>query len=576
MRDGKRLYTVIYMPKDHSHPYPFLMQRTPYSAGPYGDTLYRRSLGPNSRLMHGLYIFVYQDVRGRFMSEGEFQEMTPAKENKKSKQDVDESSDTWDTIDWLLKNVQNNNGRVGIYGISYPGFYASASLPDAHPALKAVSPQAPVTDEFIGDDANHGGAFFLLDNFDFDNFFDVKRPAPVKTYGGNIFKAEYTDAYSFFLQLGPLKNTNSAGYFNHKGKIWDEYLEHSTYDSYWQARNIRTHLKNVRPAVLVVGGWFDAEDMFGALRTYEAIEHQSPGNDNHIVMGPWTHGGWAGGSWNKFGALEFGQNVNDYYHTLETQFFNHYLKDSASDPLAEATVFETGTNQWKQYTTWPPAEAKPVKFLLQENKGLKTTAATGGYDEYISDPAHPVPYIDGVHAQRENEYIVTDQRFAASRPDVLSYQTEPLTEQLTVTGRLKADIFLSSTGTDADLIVKLIDVLPGKEEGISAPGETAGYQRLVRAEVIRCKFRNSWENPEPLVPGQVTEVTFDLNEIAHTFKKGHRLMVQVQSSWFPLVDRNPQTFVNIPTASASDFQKATIRVYHDAAHPSGILLPVVP
>jgi uncharacterized protein len=660
MRDGVKLYTAIYIPKDHSHPYPFLMERTPYSAGPYGDTLYRGSLGPNRTLMHEMSIFVYQDVRGRYMSEGQFQEMTPARKDphnalpaKKRKgaggaggasaatggggagtgvgssggagssaaaagsadQQTDESSDTWDTVDWLLKNVKNNNGKVGIWGISYPGFYASASLPDAHPAIKAVSPQAPVTDEFIGDDANHNGAFFLLDNFDFDNFFDVKRPVPVKNYGGNIFNVEYSDAYRFFLDLGPLKNSNKPEYFNNQGKIWNEYLAGSTYGDYWQARNIRPHLTNIRPAVLVVGGWFDAEDMFGSLRTYEAIEHQSPNNDNHIIMGPWTHGGWAGGSWTKFGPLDFGQNVNDYYHVIETNFFNHYLKDTPTLSLPEATVYQTGTNQWKEYAAWPPAEAKPVKFFLQEKGGLATGAGTGsgagaagagvatgagataagtgagsgaagvgagtgatgnaGFDEYVSDPAHPVPYIDGIHAGRDNQYIVTDQRFAAARPDVLSYETEPLTDSLTVTGRLKADIFLSSTGTDADLIVKLIDVLPGSEPGITATAP-AGYQRLVRAEVFRCKFRNSFERPEPLVPGQPAEVTFNMNEIAHTFKKGHRIMVQVQSSWFPLVDINPQTFVNIPTAGEADFQKATIRIWHDPAHPSGITLPVLP
>ncbi len=591
MRDGKRLYTVIYTPKDHTRSYPFLMERTPYSAGPYGDSTYRGSLGPNKRLMRDGYIFVYQDVRGRFMSEGDFQEMTPARDDHSSKTSTDESTDTWDTIDWLLTHVKNNNGRVGLWGISYPGFYASASLPDAHPAIRAVSPQAPVTDEFIGDDANHNGAFFLLDNFDFDNFFDVKRPVPVKDYGHNIFEVKIDDAYRFFLKLGPLKNSNSARYFNNQGKIWNEYLGNATYDDYWKARNIRTHLVNIRPAVLIVGGWFDAEDMFGSLRTYEAIEQQSPSNDNHIVMGPWTHGAWSGGAWNKFGPLDFRQNVNDYYRNIETDFFNHYLQDSTTAPLAEATIFETGTNLWKQYSTWPPKEALPVKFFLAPNGGLYTNSAVhifdgpaasathstnaAAYDEYISDPAHPVPYIDGVHGGRDNQYIVTDQRFAARRPDVLVYETAPLTDSLTVTGRLKADIFLSSTGTDADIIVKLIDVLPGQEAGIQMTADPMGYQRLVRAEVFRCKFRNSFEKPEPLVPGQVAEVAFNINEIAHTFKKGHRIMVQVQSSWFPLVDLNAQTFVDIPTASESDFQKATIHIYHDAAHPSGITLPVL-
>ena len=593
MRDGKRLYTVIYTPKDHTGTYPFLMERTPYSAGPYGDSTYRGSLGPNRRLMHDGYIFVYQDVRGRYMSEGNFEEMTPAKDDHRSKTSTDESTDTWDTIDWLLKNIKNNNGRVGLYGISYPGFYASASLPDAHPAIKAVSPQAPVTDEFIGDDANHNGAFFLLDNFDFDNFFDVKRPVPVKDYGHNIFPVTIDDAYQFFLKLGPLRNANGAKYFNNQGKIWNEYMGNPTYDNYWKARNIRTHLVNIRPAVLIVGGWFDAEDMFGSLRTYEAIEQQSSPNDNHIVMGPWTHGAWAGGNWSKFGPLDFRQNVNEYYQKLETDFFNHYLRDSATTPLAEATVFETGTNKWKQYSTWPPKQAQPTRFFLQPNGALATTPPndndnpiasknikvdspnTAAYDQYISDPAHPVPYIDGVHGGRDNQYIVTDQRFAAQRPDVLNYETDPLTDSLTVTGRLHADIFLTSSSTDADIIVKLIDVLPGQEDGIQTTADPNGYQRLVRAEVFRCKFRNSFEKPEPLIPGQIAEVAFNINEIAHTFKKGHRIMVQVQSSWFPLVDLNPQTFVNIPTAKETDFQKATIRIYHEPDHPSYLSLPIL-
>ncbi|HEV2355320.1 MAG TPA: CocE/NonD family hydrolase, partial [Puia sp.] len=463
--------------------------------------------------------------------------------------------------------------------------------------IKAVSPQAPVTDEFIGDDANHNGAFFLLDNFDFDNFFDVKRPEPLKNYGGDIFRVHYADAYQFFMDLGPLKNSNNAEYFNNQGKIWNEYLAGSTYDDYWQSRNIRPHLKNIRPATLEVGGWFDAEDMFGSLRTYEAIEKQTPDNDNHIIMGPWTHGGWAAGSWTRFGILDFGQNVNDYYRKMETAFFNRYLTPSvtaaaaiASPSLPEAMIFETGTNEWKTYSVWPPAQAKPTKFLLEPKFGLTgpgpllspvagssanrdattiNTSPSADYDEYMSDPAHPVPYVDGIHERRDNQYIVTDQRFAAERSDVLSYQTNPLSADLTVTGRLRPDIWLSSTGSDADLIVKLIDVYPDTSA-------YPGYQRLVRAEVFRCKFRNSYEKPEPLVPGQPTEIEFNMNEIAHCFRKGHRIMLQLQSSWFPLVDLNPQKFVNIPTADGSDFQKATIRIWHDAEHPSGITLPVMP
>lgn len=606
MRDGVRLYTVLYIPKDTSAPYPFLMERTPYSAGPYGAEEWESSLGPNRMLQKEKYIFVSQDVRGRYMSEGHFEEMTPHRENKKSPQDTDESSDTYDTVDWLLKNIKNNNGRVGLYGISYPGFYASASLPDAHPAIRAVSPQAPVTDEFIGDDANHNGAFFLLDNFAFNAGFDLKRNGPVKEYEGALFKPAIDDAYRFFLDLGPVKNTNGSRYFNHQSKIWNEYLAHAVYDDYWKARNIRPHLKNVRPAVLVVGGWFDAEDQFGALRTYEAIEKQTPGNNCRLVMGPWTHGAWSRPSWTKFGPLSFGQDPNVYFQEIETRFFNFYLKDKGVFDLSEATVFETGSNQWKHYDTWPPAAAHAVKVYLQSNRRLSVSPLAGStsYDEYASDPDHPVPYAEGVRGGRDNQYMVADQRFASKRPDVLSYETGVLTAPLNVTGRLRADLFISCSGTDADLVVKIIDVCPEKETASggktkAGQGETAdqkvtgspqelmgqqettdrpetgGVQRLVRAEVFRCKFRKSFESPVPLVAGQVEEVSFDLNEIAHVFKEGHRLMVQIQSSWFPLVDRNPQKFVDIPSCLKEDFQKAKIRLYHNARYPSCVSLPML-
>jgi uncharacterized protein len=574
MRDGVRLFTSIYIPKDQNEKYPFLMERTPYSCSPYGEKIFRTwGLGPNSALLHEKYIFVYQDVRGRYKSEGDFDEMTPAKDVKKSKKDTDESCDTFDTIEWLLKNVKNNNGKVGIYGISYPGFYASASLPDAHPAIKAVSPQAPVTDEFIGDDAYHNGAFFLMDNFDFTNYFQGTRIDSGKDYK-EAFEVNYPDAYKFYLDFGSIKHTNDAQYFNGKAKIWNEYLQHDTYDSYWKDRNIRTHLKNIKPAVLVVGGWFDAEDMFGALHTYAAIEKQTPVNKNFLVMGPWTHGAWAAPEWKTFGTHDFGANVNQYFNDeIETKFFNYYLKEKGESNLSEATVFETGTNQWKHYNIWPPDNTKSKTLYLSEN-GKLTEMSAQSFDEYLSDPARPVPYTEGIFSYRNNEYMTEDQRFAANRPDVLVYQTDTLKQDLTVTGKLNADIFISSTGTDADIIVKIIDVLPANED---APAynpkkqEMKGFQRLVRAEVFRCKFRNSYENPEALVPGQTAEIKFKLNEIAHTFKKGHRIMVQVQSSWFPLVDRNPQKFIDIPTCSDSDFQKATIRLYHN----SSITLPIL-
>ena len=574
MRDGIKLYTVIYVPKDVSEKYPFLMERTPYSAGPYGDTSYPKWIGPDSNLLKEKYIFVYQDVRGRYMSEGTHKEVTPNIADKKNKKDVDESSDTYDTVDWLLKNIKNNNGRVGLYGISYPGFYATACLPGAHPAIKAVSPQAPVTDEFMGDDVNHNGAFFLLDNFNFMNYFGKERPVPVKDYGSSVFEVNIKDMYAFFLKLGPVKNTQSEKYFNNKSYIWDEYLQHDTYDGYWKARNIRAHLKNITIPTLVVGGWFDAEDLFGALNTYAAIETQSKQNNNRLVMGPWTHGAWAGGDWSRFATQEFGSNTSNYFQdSLQSVFFNFYLKDKGNFNLAEATIFETGSNQWKKYPTWPPQNITNTEYYFNSNNRLSKQKGNGS-DEYISDPAKPVPYTNGIFGRRNNEYMAEDQRFAANRPDVLVYETEPLTDDITLAGKILADLQVSISGTDADFIVKLIDVLPDTAANTkNAPRgfQLAGYQRLVRAEVMRGKFRDSFENPEAFEPNKITNVKFDLNDVAHTFKKGHRIMVQVQSSWFPLVDRNPQKFMRIPDADEGDFQKANINIYH----LSKVVLPVL-
>ncbi len=581
MRDGIKLYTVIYIPKDNNEKYPFLIERTPYSAGPYGDSNYARRIGPNPSLMKEKYIFVYQDVRGRYMSEGVNKEVTPHIARKQSKKDVDESSDTFDSIEWLLKNIRNNNGRVGLYGISYPGFYATASLPGAHPAIKAVSPQAPVTDEFVGDDVNHNGAFFLLDNFNFINYFGKPRSGPVKDYGEQIFKYNTKNAYDYFLKMGPLSNTQSEKYFNKQSYLWDEYLQHDTYDDYWKARNIRTHLANIHIPTLVVGGWFDAEDLFGALKTYAAIETQNAVNNNKLVMGPWTHGAWASPEWKQYAAHDFGSNTSQYYQdSLETVFFNYYLKDKGKPVIAEATVFETGSNKWTTYDTWPPAGIQPTSLYFNSNQQLTYGKDNGNntFDEYISDPNKPVPYTGGIYGWRNNDYMAEDQRFAATRSDVLVYETSLLEEDLTVTGSILADLQVSITGTDADFIVKLIDVLPDNEPNFkNAPKgfQMAGYQRLVRAEVMRGKFRNSFEKPAPFEPGKITPVSFSLNDIAHTFKKGHRIMIQVQSSWFPLVDRNPQKFMRIPEAKEDDFQKSTVRLYHSAEYASKIVLPVL-
>ncbi len=581
MRDGVHLFTSIYIPKDNSEKHAFLIERTPYSVSPYGKDKYPRSLGPNKELMQANYIFVYQDVRGRYMSEGVNLEVTPFIPNKKDNTQVDESSDTYDTMEWLLKNIANNNGRAGLYGISYPGFYATTSLPEAHPSIKAVSPQAPVTDEFIGDDANHNGAFFLLDNFSFMNSYGKEREGPTTSYGGPIFSFKTSDVYKSFLEMGPVKNTQSEKYFNKRSYIWNEYLEHDTYDDYWQKRNIRQHLKNVSIPTLVVGGWFDAEDLFGALHTYEAIEQNSKVNKNYLVMGPWTHGAWSRPGWDKFGSYNFNSNTSQYFQdSLQTVFFNYYLRDKGQFNAAEATLFETGTNEWKHFAKWPMDNVKNISYYLTADKKLSTTKTNtkNAFDEYVSDPANPVPYTAKVSGRRNNEYMVEDQRFAATRPDVLTYESEVLTEDLTIAGKIVTELFASLSTSDADFIVKLIDVVPENEidfpqkDGVE---DGKGFQRLLRAEVMRGKFRNNYTKPEAFVPGKITKVSFDLNDVLHSFKKGHRIMVQVQSSWFPLVDMNPQKFMRIPEAEAKDFQKSMIRIYHDNEHASRVVLPVM-
>lgn len=577
MRDGIKLYTAIYTPRDSSATYPVLMQRTPYSCAPYGDK-YKNGLGPNADLAREKYIFVYQDVRGRYKSEGTFQEVTPALFVKKTNRDVDESSDAFDTIEWLLKNTRNN-GNVGIWGISYPGFFATASLPNAHPAIKAVSPQAPVTDEFIGDDCNHNGAFFLLDNFGFYNYFEGARTADSQNYKP-IFNFSTNDAYSYFLKLGTLKKSNGPGYYNNKGMIYSQILQNDTYNEFWQSRNIRSHLKDIKPAVLVVGGWFDAEDMFGALQTYATIEKSSH-NVNHLVMGPWTHGGWAAQKWTSYASHEFGENLNEFYHNqLETPFFNYYLKGKGSFQAAEMTAFETGSNQWKKFQQWPPREVSYTPFYFGAGKKLSLEKNKSGkqFSSYYSDPSNPVPYTEKISGGRNNDYLAEDQRLASKRADVLSFKSDELTEDLTIAGPIQVNLFVSMTGTDADFVVKLIDVLPDNTPNpVPNPKnfQLAGMERLVRAEVFRGKFRNSYSTPAAFVPDKTEKISFTLNDAAHVFRKGHRIMVQVQSSWFPLVDRNPQQFMTIPSADESDFKGSTIKIYHSAGFSSNIVLPVM-
>lgn len=571
MRDGVNLHTVIYQPKDASQAHPILLNRTPYCAGPYGPEAFRQEVGPSPAFAKEDYIVVYQDVRGRFLSEGAFVDSRPFTPIKGPK-DIDESTDAYDTIEWLLKNLPNHNSRVGMWGISYPGHYAVQGMLCGHPALKAVSPQAPMMDLWEGDDAYHRGAFQLAANFGFFLFFHSQRERPSGDFPA-FTNPGISDGYRWYLEAGPLAGLASK-LKQPAEPIWEEYLKHTTYDAYWQARNLRPHLKGVLPAVLTVGGWFDAEDLFGALSCARALNLQSPGTISHLVMGPWTHGQWATGDGSRIGQTEFGSKTAPWFQQeLELRFFNQHLKGAPGTALPKATVFETGRNQWRSFDAWPPRKAHSKTFYLQEQGRISTKppSAADGFDAFISDPAHPVPYTQAISFGYAATYMVEDQRFAARRPDVLVYETAPLEADLTLAGPLRPVLQVSTEGTDSDWIVKVIDVLPeDAPDPANAPAgwHAAGAQMLIRGDVLRGKFRNSYTAPQPFVPGQPTEVAFTLPDVFHTFLKGHRLMVQIQSSWFPLVDRNPQTFCDIPRARPEAFRKAEQRVYHSRALPS--------
>jgi len=557
MRDGVKLFTSVYIPKDTSQQFPIMLNRTPYSVAPYGVNEYKTQIGPTTLFQKEGYIIVYQDVRGRYMSEGKFEDVRPYLPNKKSATDIDEASDTYDTIDWLVKNIPNNNGRVGMWGISYPGFYAAMGAIDAHPALKAASPQAPIADWFIGDDFHHNGTLFLPHAFNFFSGFGRPRPQPT-TKGSPGFTHFTPDGYRFFLDLGPLANVNEK-YFKGEVAFWNDMLKHPNYDEFWQARDTRPHLKNIKPAVMTVGGWFDAEDLFGALNTYKSIEKQSAGAYNILVMGPWFHGGWSRSDGDALGNVRFGSKTAAFYReNIELVFFNHFLKDKGEAKLPEAYVFNTGANQWRTFDQWPPKTAEEKSVYLDATGKLSFTAPTQKecFAEYVSDPRKPVPFITNTATGMTREYMVDDQRLAAARTDVLTYQTDVLAEDFMVAGPVHVSLDVSTSGTDSDFVVKVIDVYPNP-----ANVRMGGYQMLVRGEPFRARFRNSFSKPEPMMPGKVTRIEFEMPDILHTFMKGHRLMVQVQSSWFPLVDRNPQTFVDIYTAKEADFQKATERVY---------------
>lgn len=576
MRDGVRLRTSVFVPKDDSQRYPIVLTRTPYGIRPYGSSAYPHPSGSFALLAKDRFILAQQDVRGRNGSEGEFVHVRPFLTDRRGTSDVDESTDAWDTVDWLVRNVGGHNGKVGMVGISYPGFYTSMGMIGSHPALKAASPQAPIADWFMGDDFRHQGAVFLPHAFNFLAGFGQKLEQPTRE-SSRPFDHRTPDGYDFFLRLGSLANAEAQHF---KGRIgfWSELGEHPNYDAFWQARNIRPHLKNVGCAVMTVGGWYDAEDLFGALETYRATEALNPGITNLLVMGPWAHGGWARSTGESLGHVRFRSKTAEYYREqVELRFFRHFLKDEGKFELPEALVFETGACRWRRFPAWPPREARPVTFFFHPEGGLGETRPGEGADaadEYVSDPAKPVPFLARTHIGMAAEYMTDDQRFAATRPDVLVYSTPPLEEDLTLAGPIRVSLHVSTTGTDADWIVKLIDAYdPDYPDPDPNPAgvRMGGYQQLVRGEPMRGRFRRSFEKPEPFEPGQVARVEWTLPDVLHTFRRGHRLMVHVHSTWFPLVERNPQTYVdNIWNARPEHYRKATQRVYRGGDRVSGI------
>lgn len=593
MRDGVKLFTSIYIPKSTAETHPILITRTPYSCQPYGEQNFRPYwYSYEKQYLQEGYILVTQDVRGRWMSEGEFKAVRPFNANKKGK-DIDEASDSYDAIDWLVKNIPNNNGNVGVFGISYPGFYSTMAAASNHPALKAVSPQAPVTNWFIGDDFHHNGAFFQMDAFDFlsaNGFaFGVPHPKPVNTPAPSVGYPIH-DNYQFYLNAGSLKNlTKLTG---DSITFWKEMMAHPNYDTFWKARDARNATKNLQPAMLWVGGLFDAEDCWGAWNAYKATEQNNVGKAfNKLVMGPWYHGQWANHDGTHHGNIQFGSNTSEYYQqSLEIPFFNYFLKGKGDAlQIAEATIFITGANKWETFSQWPPLQKQDISMYLQANGKLSTGKPinnNNNFSEYISDPAKPVPYQEDVHFNRSRTYMSGDQRFASRRPDVLVFTSDTLSEDITVTGNVIADIMTSISTTDADFVVKIIDVMPENlnynnvdiyaDNDPVNPYPMSGYEMLVRAEVFRGRYRKSYENPSAFTPGKVEEVKFELPALAHSFKKGHQIMVQIQSSWFPLVDRNPQQFIDIYHCDTKDFIKSTIKVYHNAMHASKIILPIIP
>jgi putative CocE/NonD family hydrolase len=574
MRDGVKLYTAIYTPKDISKDkkYPMLMQRTCYSIAPYGEENYRRSLGPNSFLQKDKYIFVYQDVRGRYMSEGLFTNMTPQVEHN-TKKDVDESTDTYDTVDWLVKTIKNNNGKVGQYGTSYPGFYTAVGTISTHPALVASSPQAPISDFFF-DDFRHNGAF-LMGYFRTFPVFGVQKTKAEKQgwYSEQMIKTTSKDGSIFYNELGTLKD--GADKYYAANFFMQEIMNHPNYDSYWQSRNLLPHLKGINHAVMTVGGWFDAEDLAGPLNIYKTIEKNNPKAKNTIVMGPFSHGAWGRENGKHYhNDIYFGDSIATFYQkNIEYKFFNHYLKENSKTAAAlpEAYMFDTGKKVWNEFTAWPPKESTKLNFYLSSNGKLeKEKSGKSSYSEYYSDPNNPVPSsidYEDFNGFTPRNYMSEDQRFALSRPDVVTFTTDYLTEDVTLAGEILAKLKIASSSSDADFVVKLIDIYPADEPSNKDKPNVlyANYHQMVRSEIMPARFRTSFEKPEALTPNATTDVNFKLQDVLHTFKKGHKILIQIQSTWYPLMAVNPQKFLENPfLASKDDYTKAFIKVFDNS------------
>lgn len=576
MRDGVKLFTSVYIPYDKKSKYPMMMQRTPYRVAPYGVSKYKTRLGPSEIFEKEGFIFVFQDVRGKFMSEGEYVNMRPQDAGDKGGKATDDATDTYDTIDWLVKNVPNNNGKVGMWGTSYPGYYTSVAAINSHKALKAISPQAPIADWFF-DDFHRNGAFSTPMAFIFFDTFDKQRDGEF-AYWPKGMDSVTPDGYEFFRNLGPLSNVNK-NYFKGERPFWNELTEHPNYDSYWQKRDLLQHLDNVKPATLVVGGWYDTEDLYGPLSTYKTMSQNNKKDNVHIVMGPWYHGQWNSKDGSKMGEADLGFNTSDWFQErVLLPFFKDNLKDADTGSLSQATIFETGANRWREFDTWPPKQGKDVTLYMGNNEKLLTHKdKQGGFSDYISDPKKPVPHSAHTSRGWDRPYMAEDQRFTARRTDVLVFNSDVAKEDQTIAGAIDLNLWFSTDQSAADIVVKLVDVFPGMDETSNkVDKDTGNRHELVRWGIIRGRFRNSMSTPEPFEPNKPTLVKFELLDVLHTIKRGHKLQIQVQSSMFPFMDMNPQKYVgNIFNAKAEDYVRAEHKIYHSDKYPSSIEFKVI-